>query len=77
MYNKSIISKGCNVLKDISLTFTEQQDWGDDKIAFADRVKMAHTAMDSGVWFHTSHAYGDALKVLRTGLTRNETKFQS
>ena len=38
---------------------------GDDKIQFADRVKMAHAAMDAGVWFHTSHQYGDALKVLR------------
>jgi predicted aldo/keto reductase-like oxidoreductase len=37
---------------------------GDDKIPFADRVKMAHTAMEAGVWFHTSHQYGDALKVL-------------
>ena len=38
---------------------------GDDKIPFADRVMMAHAAMDAGVWFHTSHQYGDALKVLR------------
>ena len=38
---------------------------GDDKIPFADRVNMAHAAMDAGVWFHTSHQYGDALKVLR------------
>jgi predicted aldo/keto reductase-like oxidoreductase len=38
---------------------------GDDKIPFEDRVKMAHAAMNSGVWFHTSHQYGDALKVLR------------
>jgi predicted aldo/keto reductase-like oxidoreductase len=38
---------------------------GDDKIPFADRVQMAHVAMEAGVWFHTSHQYGDALKVLR------------
>ncbi len=37
---------------------------GDDKIPFADRVKMARAAMDAGVWFHASHQYGDALKVL-------------
>lgn len=38
---------------------------GDDKIPFADRVTMAHAALGTGVWFHTSHQYGDALKVLR------------
>jgi hypothetical protein len=38
---------------------------GDDKIAFEDRVKMARAAMNSGIWFHTSDQYGDALKVLR------------
>lgn len=38
---------------------------GDGKIPMADRVRMAHAAMDAGVWFHTSHQYGDALKVLR------------
>ena len=47
---------------------------GDEKIPFADRVKMAHTAMDSGVWFHTSHAYGDALKVLRTAFDEKRNK---
>jgi len=47
---------------------------GDDKIAFADRVKMAHIAMDSGVWFHTSHAYGNALKVLRTAFDEERNK---
>jgi hypothetical protein len=39
---------------------------GDDKIAFDDRVKVAHAAMNAGIWFHTSDQYGDALKVLRT-----------
>jgi len=47
---------------------------GDDKIAFAERVKMAHTAMDSGVWFHTSDAYDDALKVLRTAFDEERNK---
>src|SRR5688572_5263039 len=39
---------------------------GDAAIAFAERVRVARTAMDHGVWFHTSHQYGDALAVLRT-----------
>ncbi len=38
---------------------------GDDKISFDERVEMAMAAMHTGVWFHTSHWYGDALKVLR------------
>jgi hypothetical protein len=38
---------------------------GDSGIAMADRVKTARAAMDTGVWFHTSHQYGNALEVLR------------
>lgn len=37
---------------------------GDEKIPANDRVKMARTAMNSGVWFHTSRHYGDALEIL-------------
>lgn len=37
---------------------------GDNKIPFEERLKTAHAAMISGVWFHTSRAYGDALEVL-------------
>jgi hypothetical protein len=29
-----------------------------------ERVKIP-AAMDAGVWFHTSHTYGDALQVLQ------------
>ena len=47
---------------------------GDDRIPFAERVKMAHTAMDSGVWFHTSNQYNDALQVLRTAFDEDRTK---
>ena len=40
---------------------------GDEDIPMADRVKeIARAAMDAGVWFHTSHQYGNALRVLRT-----------
>jgi hypothetical protein len=38
---------------------------GDDRIEFDDRVALARAAMDGRVWFHTSHAYGNALQVLR------------
>jgi predicted aldo/keto reductase-like oxidoreductase len=47
---------------------------GDDKIPFADRVKIAQSAIDSGVWFHTSHQYGDALKVLRAAFDENRSR---
>jgi hypothetical protein len=38
---------------------------GDSALAFGERVHIARAAMDHGVWFHTSHQYGDALSVLR------------
>ena len=38
---------------------------GDESLPVADRVKTARAAMDAGVWFHTSHTYGDAFRVLR------------
>jgi len=55
-----------NHLTDLSKFIYGTTRLGDDKIPFADRVQMAHVAMETGVWFHTSHQYGDALKVLRT-----------
>jgi predicted aldo/keto reductase-like oxidoreductase len=54
-----------NTLTDLSKYIYGTTRLGDDKIPFADRVKMARLAMATGVWFHTSHTYGDALKVLR------------
>ena len=47
---------------------------GDDKIPFDERVKVARAAMDSGVWFHTSHTYGDTLKVLRAAFDQDRTR---
>ncbi len=38
---------------------------GDESIPFPERVKMARAAMETGVWFHTSHTYGDTFRVLR------------
>jgi len=38
---------------------------GDESLPFAERVKTARAAMDAGVWFHTSHTYGDTFRVLR------------
>lgn len=38
---------------------------GDAALPFAERVRTARAAMEHGIWFHTSHQYGDALAVLR------------
>ncbi|HEX4054578.1 MAG TPA: aldo/keto reductase [Tepidisphaeraceae bacterium] len=47
---------------------------GDAKIPFADRVKIARVAMDAGIWFHTSHTYGDALQVLRAAFDEDRKR---
>lgn len=47
---------------------------GDEKIAFAERVRIAREAMDASVWFHTSHTYGDALKVLRAAFDEDRKR---
>ena len=44
---------------------------GDESIPFAERVKTARAAMDAGVWFHTSHTYGDAFRVLRAAFDQD------
>ena len=44
---------------------------GDEKIPFDDRVRVARAAMDSGVWFHTSHTYGPTLSVLRAAFDQD------
>jgi aryl-alcohol dehydrogenase-like predicted oxidoreductase len=47
---------------------------GDGKIDFDARVKIARAAMDAGVWFHTSHTYGDALQVLRAAFDQDRAR---
>ncbi len=44
---------------------------GGGGIPFEERVKIARMAMDAGLWFHTSHTYGDALKVLRAAFDQD------
>ena len=39
---------------------------GDASLPLADRVRTARAAMDVGIYFHTSHQYGDAFSPLRT-----------
>ncbi len=47
---------------------------GDAKIPVRDRVAIARAAMESGVWFHTSRQYGDALEVLRTAFDEDRSR---
>ncbi len=47
---------------------------GDSQIPFDERVKIARLAMNAGVWFHTSHTYGDALKVLHAAFDQDRTR---
>ncbi len=47
---------------------------GDEKIPFEERVKVARAAMQGVDWFHTSHTYGNALKVLRAAFDQDRTR---
>ena len=62
------------LLTDISPYVYGTTRLGDDKLPFAERVAVARSAMDADIWFHTSHTYGDALKVLRTAFDEERVK---
>jgi predicted aldo/keto reductase-like oxidoreductase len=47
---------------------------GDVKIPVAERVKIARAAMETGVWFHTSDQYGDAIQVLATAFSEARSR---
>jgi hypothetical protein len=68
------ISDKSQLLTDISPYVYGTTRLGDDKIPFDERVTVARAAMESGVWFHTSHTYGDALKVLRIAFDQDRTR---
>lgn len=71
----SIISQNKDrLLTDISPYVYGTTRLGDSKIDFQERVKMARLAMDAGVWFHTSHTYGDALQVLSQAFDQERTR---
>ena len=46
---------------------------GDDSIAAEKRIETANLAMNSGVWFHTSHQYNSALSILRKAFDNNRS----
>ena len=47
---------------------------GDESISFEDRLAIAREAVAAGVWIHTSHQYGDALRVLRALFDEDRAK---
>ena len=47
---------------------------GDQNIPFEDRGRVARAAMAGTNWFHTSHAYGNALEVLRAAFDQDATR---
>jgi predicted aldo/keto reductase-like oxidoreductase len=63
-----------SLLTDLSPYIYGTTRLSDDKISFPERVKIARAAMDSGVWFHTSHTYGNALEVLRAAFDQDRAK---
>jgi aryl-alcohol dehydrogenase-like predicted oxidoreductase len=65
------MSTKSELLTDLSPYIYGTTRLGDDRMPFDDRVRMARAAMDAGVWFHTSHTYGDALTVLRAAFDQD------
>ncbi len=62
------------LLTDISPYVYGTTRLGDLQIPFEERVSMARMAMDAGVWFHTSHTYGNALEVLRVAFDQDRAR---
>jgi aryl-alcohol dehydrogenase-like predicted oxidoreductase len=52
-------------LTDLSTYIFGTTRLGDNNLPFEQRVQVARAAADAGVWFHTSHTYGNALQALR------------
>ena len=50
---------------------------GDESISFEDRLAIVREAVHAGLWIHTSHQYGDALRVLRALYDENPSTFPS
>jgi hypothetical protein len=73
MSNTQPIEKS-HLLTDLSPYIYGTTRLGDQNIPFEDRVSTALAAMEGVNWFHTSHAYGNALEVLRAAFDRDRTR---
>jgi hypothetical protein len=67
-------SPSAHLLSDLSPYIYGTTRLGDAAIAFDERVRVARAAMEHGVWFHTSHQYGDALSVLRAAFDQDRAR---
>ena len=63
-----------SLLTDLSPYIYGTTRLGDEQADFEQRVSVARAAMDAGVWFHTSHTYGNALSVLRAAFDQDRAK---
>ncbi len=72
--SKNQFSDKSNLLTDLSPYIYGSTRLGDEKIPFDDRVSVARRAMEAGVWFHTSHTYGNALQVLRRAFDQDRAR---
>lgn len=62
------------ILTDISPYVYGTTRLGDEKISMDERIEMAKAAIDTGVWFHTSRWYGNALEVLGKAFDADRSK---
>lgn len=65
------------LLTDLSRYIYGTTRLGDESIAFADRVAIAKEAIRARVWIHTSHQYGEALRVLRAAFDEDRSQVPS
>jgi hypothetical protein len=73
MSNTKPVEKS-QLLTDISPYVYGTTRLGDQSIPFEDRVRTARGAMQEVTWFHTSHAYGNALEVLRAAFDQDRAR---
>ena len=63
-----------SALTDLSRYIYGTTRLGDESITFENRLAIAREAVNAGVWFHTSHQYGDALRVLKALFEEDPSK---
>jgi hypothetical protein len=62
------------MLTDLSRCIYGTTRLGDESISFENRLAIAREAVQAGLWIHTSHQYGDALRVLRALFEEDRSK---
>jgi hypothetical protein len=62
------------LLNDLSPFIYGTTRLGHDSLSFTERIEFALKAMETGVWFHTSRQYNDALEVLRIAFDQDRSR---